>query len=431
MKYLLSSVESFSKGVVPDNVKEFLKKCKIPFIVLDESSKIKTTNPCRASQKSKRTRGVLNLNETGHRCILTGTFMSKSPVDAYDQMNFVRKNFFGMTIYEFAERTTVRMRLPFGRGISALIDEKTWAYCYKTMHKASKKTIQDVVTRLQKRFSLSVDSLRWIYSHEEYTPFKDLQKEVWDKISPYVSVLSKEDALPYLPSKIYKKIYVPLSSHTKKLYNQLLKLHFTDKTVCENSMALYHQLQDICNGYEPETTEEGEVLLYTYSTEKLDVLKSLLESIDVTKNQVVVWANRKQFLCDIHTFCSKIEGVKSALYDGDVSKEKRIEIENAFAKKEINVVCINQATGAYGLDCLKDASYAIYMCSDYSAEKRVQSEDRIDRFRSGDGNRQSKVIIDVVIEGTIEQRVLNALQRGKDLISSKKEKKEVFQLENS
>lgn len=428
MKYLLTSVEAFSKGIIPDWVKEFLKAHKNPFIILDESSKIKTTEPCANSKKSKRTQGVLKLNTTGHRCFLTGTFMSKSPVNAYDQMGFIYKNFFGCSIFAFAEKTTVRIKLPIGRGISCVIDQKTWDYIYKKLHTTTKEKLPDALSYLQKRFSISIDSLRWIYAHKEYTPFKHVQEEVWDKISPFVSSLTKEEALPYLPSKVYKRISVPLSSHTKKLYTQLLKTHFTDKTVCDNSMSLYHQLQDICNGYEPETTDDGEVLLHTYSTEKLDVLKSVLESIDVSQNQVVVWASRKQFLRDIYSFCRTIEGVIPELYDGDTLAEERIKIENRFAENKINVLCINQATGAYGLDCLKNASYAIYMCSDYSAERRSQSEDRIDRFRSGD-NLQSKIIIDIFVEGTVEEKVLDSLQRGKDLITSRHETQDVFDLD--
>ena len=81
MRCLIVSLESFQKGEVPEEVKEYIARCGgDPFIILDESSKIKTNEPCKDSKKSKRTQAILSLNKTGERCILTGTFMSKSPL---------------------------------------------------------------------------------------------------------------------------------------------------------------------------------------------------------------------------------------------------------------------------------------------------------------------------------------------------------------
>ncbi len=98
MKALVVSLESFQKGEIPSEVQEYLRSCdKEPFIILDESSKIKTNNPCKDSKKSKRTQAVLKLNNIGERCILTGTFMSKSPLNAYDQMNFLQRDFFPLS----------------------------------------------------------------------------------------------------------------------------------------------------------------------------------------------------------------------------------------------------------------------------------------------------------------------------------------------
>ena len=104
MKALIVSLESFQKGEIPEEVKQYIltQKGNI-FTVLDESSKIKTNNPCKESKKSKRTQAILRLNRIGQRCILTGTFMSKSPVNAYDQMNFLCPDFFPESMYAFAE----------------------------------------------------------------------------------------------------------------------------------------------------------------------------------------------------------------------------------------------------------------------------------------------------------------------------------------
>ena len=104
MKALIVSLESFQKGEIPEEVRKYiLANNGNIFTILDESSKIKTNNPCKELKKSKRTQAILKLNKIGQRCILTGTFMSKSPVNAYDQMNFLCPGFFSESMYAFAE----------------------------------------------------------------------------------------------------------------------------------------------------------------------------------------------------------------------------------------------------------------------------------------------------------------------------------------
>ena len=43
MRCLIVSLESFQKGEIPEEIKQYINSCEIePFIILDESSKIKT-----------------------------------------------------------------------------------------------------------------------------------------------------------------------------------------------------------------------------------------------------------------------------------------------------------------------------------------------------------------------------------------------------
>ena len=109
MKALVVSLESFQKGEIPEEVQKYiLVNHGNIFTILDESSKIKTNNPCKETKKSKRTQAILKLNRIGHRCILTGTFMSKSPVNAYDQMHFLCPDFFKEGMFAVAERYEIR-----------------------------------------------------------------------------------------------------------------------------------------------------------------------------------------------------------------------------------------------------------------------------------------------------------------------------------
>ena len=100
------------------------------------------------------------------------------------------------------------------------------------------------------------------------------------------------------------------------------------------------------------------------------------------------------------------------MYDGKVKKEDRENDYNAFAEKKIQILLLNQASGAYGLDKLKEADYAVYLCNSYSVEQRQQSEDRIFRGEV----KRNKYIIDLSCTGTCEDRVTEALKQGKELL---------------
>jgi SNF2 family DNA or RNA helicase len=107
-------------------------------------------------------------------------------------------------------------------------------------------------------------------------------------------------------------------------------------------------------------------------------------------------------------------GYTCGVYDGKVKREDREKDYTAFENKEIQILFVNQASGAYGLDGLKKANYAIYLCNSYSVEQREQSEDRIYRGLVS----TNKYIIDLTCQGTCEDRVTEALKQGKQLLDT-------------
>ena len=430
IKYLIAGVESFQKGGVPEAVRDFMAGAKDGLILLDESSKIKTSNPCRTSAKSKRTQAVVSLNSSAwRRGILTGTFMNKSPVDSYDQMELLQKRFFGCDMYSFAERHTVRVSLPIGRGIRTLITPEIWGAVHRRLAAARAKGPDWHTAALTYCFTqhkLTQEAAVWVETHEAYTPFMHVD-EIWSAVSPCCMVVRKQDCTD-LPPKAYSVVRVALSDRMKKLYKMLLATGFTDNTVADNSMSMYHQLQDICNGYEPYTDTDGNTSMKRVCSDKMDALDAVLDSIDLTKHQAVIWANRSVFLSDIHAHVKEHTGLMCAKYDGGTPEAMRELVKKRFMSGECRIVCINQGTGSYGLDCLGSADYAVYMSNDYSVERRVQSEDRIDRYREG---KERKTIIDIECAGTVDEKVTENLKLGIELIRSGKTDPSVFGLYDS
>lgn len=420
MKALVVSLESFQKGEIPSEVQEYLRSCdKEPFIILDESSKIKTNNPCKDSKKSKRTQAVLKLNNIGERCILTGTFMSKSPLNAYDQMNFLQRDFFPESMFAFAEHYTIRRALPSVRGARILITQKD----YETIRKRLMKYKNDPVALggamdgVYSFYGITREDCIHIMKNPEYTPFKNMD-ELWNRIGDNCMKVDRKTSTD-LPPKIYKTYDIPLTKEQKQLYLQLQNQHCTDQIVVDNGLKLYLRFQDVCNGYEPidhgDTIDDmGRVrhnieLKPLAENPKLDMLEEIVD--DIGDKQIVIWCSRTKLLYDAEKRM-RDAGYTTAIYDGKVDKKLREEGYQSFSEGKTQLIFVNQASGAYGLDGLKEADYAIYLCNSYSVEQRAQSENRIYRGVIT----RSKYIIDLTCKGTCEDRVTEALKQGQELL---------------
>lgn len=417
MRCFIISLESFQRGEIPEEVTQYIKSCdKEPFIILDESSKIKTNNPCKESKKSKRTQAILKLNKIGQRCILTGTFMSKSPVNAYDQMNFLCPSFFSESMFAFAEHYTIRRTLTSVRGARILITQKDYETIRKRLLKYKNDTValRGAIDGIYRYYGLSREDCLHILQHEEYTPFKNME-ELWERIGDTCLKVDRKTSTD-IPPKIYKTFNVPITSEQKKLYLQLQNQYCTDKIVVDNGLKLYLRFQDVCNGYEPIETEEilengnhRVELVPLKENPKLDMLEEVLD--DVGEKQVVIWCSRSRLLHDAEKRMREL-GYTTAIYDGKIDRKTREEGYKSFSEGKTQLIFINQASGAYGLDGLKEADYAIYLCNSYSVEQRVQSENRIYRGVIT----RSKYIIDLTCKGTCEDRVTEALKQGQELL---------------
>lgn len=427
-RMLIVSLEMFQKGQVPEIVKKYLDSCeKEPLIILDESSRIKTNTPVKDDTcKSQRTQSILKLNNIGERCILTGTFMSTSPMNAYDQVKFLQDDFFTEGMYEFSEKYEIKMNMHLKRKtVRALITPEVYSRVRNKLV-ACKNNVTKLAGAMDyayRSYGISKDSCVAIIKSPEFTTRKNIDK-LWKRLEGLIYRFTKDQVVD-LPPKVYSEIKIQLSEEQKKLYLQLQNLHCTDNVVVgNNALTLYHRFQDICNGFEPveepiEVTEVEEdkevpkniVLKKLKENPKLNALLEVIEQLG--NEQAVIWCSRSSLLYEIFNTL-QTKGYKVGVYDGKVNRKQRDEYYNGFKNKTVQFLIANQASASYGLDGLKDANYAVYVCNSYSSELRAQSEDRIYRGEI----KNSKFIIDITMEGTCEQKVMHALKEGKELINS-------------
>lgn len=430
MKALIVSLESFQKGEIPEEVRKYiLANNGNIFTILDESSKIKTNNPCKESKKSKRTQAILKLNKIGQRCILTGTFMSKSPVNAYDQMNFLCPGFFSESMYAFAEHYEIRRSLPSVRGARITITQKDYETIRKRLvrYKDNPSALSGAMDSIHSFYGISKEDCIHILKNPEYSPYKNME-ELWQRIGDTCLKVDRKTSTD-LPPKVYKTYDITLTKEQMKLYLQLQNQYCTDNIVVDNGLKLYLRFQDVCNGYEPidhgDTIDENGKVRHNIELKpladnpKLNMLEEVID--DIGDKQVVVWCSRTKLLYDAEAHMREL-GYTTAIYDGKIDKKLREEGYQSFSEGKTQLIFVNQASGAYGLDGLKEADYAVYLCNSYSVEQRAQSENRIYR---GEITR-SKYIIDIICKGTCEEKITTCLKLGKELISTGVTDTEIF-----
>ena len=430
MKALIVSLESFQKDEIPEEVRKYiLANNGNIFTILDESSKIKTNNPCKESKKSKRTQAILKLNKIGQRCILTGTFMSKSPVNAYDQMNFLCSGFFSESMYAFAEHYEIRRSLPSVRGARITITQKDYETIRKRLvrYKDNPSALSGAMDSIHSFYGISKEDCIHILKNPEYSPYKNME-ELWQRIGDTCLKVDRKTSTD-LPPKVYKTYDITLTKEQMKLYLQLQNQYCTDNIVVDNGLKLYLRFQDVCNGYEPidhgDTIDENGKVRHNIELKpladnpKLNMLEEVID--DIGDKQVVVWCSRTKLLYDAEAHMREL-GYTTAIYDGKIDKKLREEGYQSFSEGKTQLIFVNQASGAYGLDGLKEADYAVYLCNSYSVEQRAQSENRIYR---GEITR-SKYIIDITCKGTCEEKITTCLKLGKELISTGVTDTEIF-----
>jgi SNF2 family DNA or RNA helicase len=434
MKWLVINTEAFSpKGLkqkktlsvddLPWVVRKFLSVFPQPFIVLDEVSRIKTNVPMKEQNKSTRTRLIKLLNKTdSHRCIMTGTLMSKSPLNVVDPFDFLREGYFPENMYDLAERYCVMMTIRVGRGRRVLISQKDYA---AIRHRLRNAFVRGGNTQLEaakesifRQFSIDYAKLEHIIQHRRYTPFIN-QKELLRRISQDTLFVRREDVFDIQFDKFVKEPImraVELSDEAKRIGNELVDLGFTDNLVLGKAPALELQtrLQDICNGFEPLKDDNGNVTYKPFGENpKTDELLELLGEMDLERNQVVVWASRRNML-DVCAAAFEKEGYSFVRYDGSASDMDKEAAETSFRTREASIFLANQSSGAYGLNSMGQAKYMVWMCIDGSVEKYHQAMSRLLRGQLT----EPKFSYAVYAGGSVEERQWTALKVGQELVEA-------------
>ena len=415
MKVFCVNVEAFQSNRILEYVATMVKNNEC-FIIVDESTRIK-------SPKAKRSKAIHKLNKYGQRAILTGTPTTKSPFDLWSQFEFLNRDYFQSSFFQFQHRYGIMMRANnhiTGQVYNALIDEKRFNIV-KNKIKRLKRERQErgESTELKNRdyellasiLEVSESNVRFIEQQGEFQKFKNMD-ELKSLIADDVFTAKKEECLD-LPDKIYERVFVEMSKEQKRVYKNVkeqLRAELLDKELTVvNKLVATTRLQQICGGFFPyDDGDKTGIIPIEKTNVKLERLVEDLEEVNFENTKVIVWAAFVPELLAIYERLSK--EYKCVLYYGGVPNYRRDTIKKDFVAGKYDIFIANTATGGFGLN-LQNATLQYFFSNTFNVENRLQAEDRSHRI----GVKSTCVYKDIVVKNSIDDRIYKAIKAGRDL----------------
>ena len=347
---LVMNVEALSTTKGTDFASKFLNSHKT-LMVIDESTTIK--NP-----SAKRTKNIIALSEGAkYRRIMTGSPVTKNPLDLYSQCKFLSSWLLDFSSYyafrnRYAEMKTIHMH---GRSIQ-VVDK-----------------------------------------------FKNLG-ELSDQLKSFSYRVLKEDCLD-LPDKIYIKRQITLSPDQRKLYEQMRKEALAilngKQVTTVNALTQLMRLHQITCGH--FTADDG-------TTQRIvnNRVSELMNILEETEGKAIIWAHYQWDIKDIIKEVVKEYGPGSVVdyYGLTPQDERQPNIKKFQSDPKCRFLVGTPSTGGYGIT-LTAANTVIYYSNGYDLEKRLQSEDRAHRI----GQKKAVTYVDINAENTVDEKIVKSLRK--------------------
>jgi len=353
---LIMNVEAFSTDKGKLFASQFLRSHK-SLMAIDESTTIK--NP-----KAKRTKNILSLGPiANYRRVMTGSPVTKNPLDLYTQCQFLDIHHLGHDSY----------------------------YSFRNRY------------ALMKTANISGRSINLVVGYQNLT-------ELSEKLRPFSYRVLKEDCLD-LPDKIYMKREIQLTDEQKRLYKEMRQealATLNGKTVTTvTALTQLMRLHQITCGH--FSADDG-----TIQEVKNNRLAELLDVLDEVEGKVIIWAHYQHDVKNIFKLLEEKYGPGSAVhyYGKTLPEERDYAIKNFKDNDKVRFFIGTPQTGGYGIT-LVQASTVIYYSNGYDLEKRMQSEDRAHRI----GQKKKVTYVDIIAEDTVDNKIVKSLRKKIDIAS--------------
>jgi SNF2 family DNA or RNA helicase len=350
LHFLIMNVEALSTSKGTDFARKFLSSHNT-LMAIDESTTIK--NP-----KAKRTKNIIKLSEMAkYRRIMTGSPVTKNPLDLYSQCQFLS---------------------PW------LLDFQSY-YAFRTRY------------AIMKTANISGRQIQLVAGFQRLA-------ELSDKLKPFSYRVLKEDCLD-LPDKIYMKRQIKLSPDQNKLYQQMKKEALAilngKKVTTVNALTQLMRLHQITCGH--FTADDGTIQRIPNNR-----ISELMDVLDEIEGKAIIWAHYQWDIKDIIKEIIKVHGPGSIVdyYGLTPQDERQGNIKKFQEDDKCRFIVGTPQTGGYGIT-LTAANTVIYYSNGYDLEKRLQSEDRAHRI----GQKKSVTYVDILADETVDEKIVKSLRK--------------------
>lgn len=251
-----------------------------------------------------------------------------------------------------------------------------------------------------------------------------MEKEFYAGINPRMRRMLKARVLPWLPAVINDRRDVEMGVKQRKAYKQMLENMIVmlehdgeigptgDVVVAPNPLTQTLRLLQFASAYAHiELQDNGdEKVILTDPSCKVDALMDDIKSGDFGDDSVAVCSVSRQ-LIDILSARLTKEGIQHGLITGAQSGDERQKAVDDFQAGRIKWVLFTDAAGGVGIT-LTAARRLVMLQRPWSLVNYKQALDRVHRI--GSEIHDSILITDYVTEGTIEERVIDALETKAD-----------------
>ena len=225
-----------------------------------------------------------------------------------------------------------------------------------------------------------------------YKPLPGAEERIYDKIDDITISMRAADYLK-LPSLVMNTVVVEMGDKEKEIYDSLcddMVVSLGDNEIdAVNAASLSNKLLQMANG----AVYGDEHSVQQIHGEKLNALEDLIESANGKPVLVAYW-----FKHDLARIKAKFPFVREIKTDADI---------RAWNRGEIEVGIIHPASAGHGLNLQTGGSTLIWFGLTWSLELYQQTNARL--YRQGQKN--TVVIHHIVTKGTIDERVLKALEK--------------------
>lgn len=342
----------------------FLKAHKA-MMVIDESQRIK-------NKEAKRTEKAIDLGvHAVSRRIASGTLVTQGPQDLFSQFQFLKRGCLGTSSYRAF--------------VSEYADVLPPEHPLVTAARRGSGRIPMIIRR----------------DHMGRPVYRNMDK-LHGILTPLMYRVKKADCLD-LPDKVYQTIEFELDPAHKREYDRIkseLRFEFGDDDLdTYTELTIINKLRQVSSGY---ILRDGERHDFANGQSRLRALEEIIED---NAGPMIIWAS---YIAEINSIVSMLSdrGLGVASYYGGTSARDREQAIDDFQAGNVQYFVSNPAAGGTGIT-LTAAQTVVYYSNSPSLEHRLQSEDRCHRI----GLKHPVLYIDLVAEGTVDERLAASLQR--------------------